>query len=659
MAWAIETCSLTKYFPESQGWRSLWERQPGLIPAVQGVDLTIEEGELFGLLGPNGAGKTTLIKILSTLVTPTSGTAQVGGYGLDEQADIKRLIGLVTSDERSFYWRLSGRQNLEFFASLHHIPAEEIPARVAGVLEQVGLQAASEKRFQTYSTGMRQRLSIARALLNRPRLLFLDEPTKGLDPTATQNLHTLVRSLSRQEGITILLTTHYLEEAEALCERIAIMNQGRIRACGSLAELRENSGLQERISIQVSRLDPETQARLERHLPGLHIQRVARQSQPSGESSPEELDPSGGQDGATITLDAKRQGPQGRDVAIDILRQGKASIQAVNNQEISLQRIFSELVAEPATPAEAVSGGSANQVAQTGRSRPTDRETHPSRPGRKLRLAWPERPLAVLVAFLKRDVGTETSYRFSFFFQFFRIFFSVGVFYFIAQLLGEAAEPYLAPYGGDYFSFVLIGIAFAGYFGVGLTSFSNSLRQAQTTGTLEAMLTTPTGLSTIILSSCVWDYLMTTLRVLVYLGVGALFLGVNLGGGNSLAALVVLLLTVVAFSSLGILAASFIMVLKRGDPITWAFSAVSSFLGGVYYPVAVLPGWLQVLAKFLPITYALQAMRLALLQGASLQTLLPDILALSAFCVVLLPASLYAFRYAVDRARLDGSLTHY
>jgi ABC-type multidrug transport system ATPase subunit/ABC-type multidrug transport system permease subunit len=659
LAWAIETCSLTKYFPESQGWRSLWERQAGRIPAVRGVDLRVKEGELFGLLGPNGAGKTTLIKMLSTLITPTSGTARVGGFGLEEGADIKRVIGLVTSDERSFYWRLSGRQNLVFFANLQHIPVDEIPARVAQVLEQAGLQVPADKRFQTYSSGMRQRLSIARALLNRPRLLFLDEPTKGLDPTATQNLHALVRTLSGQEGITILLTTHYLGEAEALCERIAIMNQGQIRACGTLAELREGAGLQEHTSIQVRNLTPETQAQLERQFPGLEVQRAFKEGLLPVGSSIEESDPPDVQAGVTIRLDTKRHGRQAGDQAIDILRQGKASILAFNNQDVSLQRIFSEVISDAPPPTKTISGEEDGGKIPEGSLRSTRQAKRSNIKGRILRLAWPEHPLAILLAFLKRDVNTEISYRFSFFFQFFRIFFSVGVFYFIAQLLGEAAAPYLAPYGGDYFSFVLIGIAFAGYFGVGLTSFSNSLRQAQTTGTLEAMLTTPTGLSTIVLSSSVWDYLMTTFRVLVYLGVGALFLGVNLGGGNYLAALVVLVLTVVAFSSLGILAASFIMVLKRGDPITWAFSAVASFLGGVYYPVAVLPGWLQVLAKFLPITYALQAMRLALLQGSGLRALLPDILALSAFCVVLLPASLYAFRYAVDRARMDGSLTHY
>ena len=264
-----------------------------------------------------------------------------------------------------------------------------------------------------------------------------------------------------------------------------------------------------------------------------------------------------------------------------------------------------------------------------------------------------------VLAFVKRDSRLELSYRFSFLLQFCGIFFSVCLFYYVARLLGEAASPYLAPYGGDYFSFVLIGIAFGGYFGVGLSSFATGIRRAQMTGTLEAMLMTPTRLSTIVLCSSLWSYLITTFRVLVYLALGALFLGVNLGQGNYLAALLILALSVVAFSGLGIIAASFVMVLKRGDPIAWLFNVLSSLLGGVYYPIAVLPGWLQCLSRLLPITYSLRAMRLALLQGYSLSALAPDILALALFGLILLPLSLLAFRYAVYRARVDGSLTQF
>jgi ABC-2 type transport system permease protein len=267
--------------------------------------------------------------------------------------------------------------------------------------------------------------------------------------------------------------------------------------------------------------------------------------------------------------------------------------------------------------------------------------------------------LFIAQAFLKRDTLNELSYRFSFLLQLLGILFSIGVFYFIAELFGEAATPYLEQYGGDYFSFVLIGIAFSGYFGVGLSGFSNSLRRSQTTGTLEAMLTTPTSLSTIIISSSLWDYLLTTVRVFIYLFIGVTLLGVELQDGNYFAAIIILILTIITFSSLGIIAASFIMVVKRGDPITWIVSSLSSLLGGVYYPIEILPEWMQLLARLIPVTYALEAMRLALLEGASISTLYPDILALIIFSVLLLPLSLFSFRFAVNRAKLDGSLTHY
>jgi ABC-2 type transport system permease protein len=156
-----------------------------------------------------------------------------------------------------------------------------------------------------------------------------------------------------------------------------------------------------------------------------------------------------------------------------------------------------------------------------------------------------------------------------------------------------------------------------------------------------------------------WDYLLTTVKVFLYLGIGMMLQQLDLGAANYLAAALVLVLTVVAFSSIGIIAASFIMVLKRGDPIAWFFSAISGLLGGVYYPLEVMPGWMQWLARWLPITYALEAMRKALLLGAPITSLLSELLILGVFCCVLLPLSLYCFRYAVNRAKIEGSLSHY
>lgn len=267
----------------------------------------------------------------------------------------------------------------------------------------------------------------------------------------------------------------------------------------------------------------------------------------------------------------------------------------------------------------------------------------------RLRLLW---------AFLVRDFRTEISYRFSFLMNFGGIFISALTYFFLARLLGERVTPLLEPYGGDYFAFALIGVAFAGYFSLGLSGFARALRQAQTTGTLEAMMMTPTPVSSIILGSAVWSYAFTTLRVVVFLALG-IMLGMELGNANYLGGLLTLLISVVAFASIGIIAASIIMVIKRGDPVTALFSSFAILVGGVFYPIEVLPSWLQVVAHFLPITYALRAMRLALLQGASWAELGPDLLALAFFAVVFLPLSLFAFRYAVERARDEGSLAHY
>jgi ABC-type multidrug transport system ATPase subunit/ABC-type multidrug transport system permease subunit len=629
MDWAIETYQLTKRFPQSRGWRSLFSRRIGQ-PVVNSVNLKVAYGELFGLVGPNGAGKTTLIKMLTTLILPTSGSAYVNGYSLREDTAIKGTIGLVTSDERSFYWRLTGRQNLEFFASLHAMSTQQAQAQINEILELVGLENEGDKPFQNYSTGMRQRLSIGRALLSQPKLLFLDEPTKGLDLTATKQLHTLVRDkLTRQHGITIFMTSHNLEEVERLCDRVAVMNNGRIRACDTIKNLGGLIQSGENYHLRIREWRPEGKSLVERFGEDLEIHPL---------------------DNDIVDLHFKGFNDINQlNIVIDSIRGQGGIIESLTKETLALDQIFTHVVQDRSESVEQQPEQIQSPFLE-GRETRFHPDTNSVKPVTFLKAAW---------AFLKRDLRSEMSYRVSFILQFVSVFFTVALFYFIAQMFSEATIPYLTNYGGDYFSFVLIGIAFAGYFGVGLSGFSSSLRTAQTTGTLEAMVSTPTRLSTIILCSSLWSYLMTTFRVLVYLALGGLLLNVDMGSGNYLAALVVIIFTVISFSSLGIIAAGFIMVIKRGNPITWAFGSASNLLGGIYYPIDVLPGWMQIISKFIPITYALRAMRLALLQGASFVDLLPDILVMVGFSVVLLPISLVVFSYAVRRARIEGSLTHY
>jgi len=209
----------------------------GHVHAVQGITFAVLPGEIFGFLGPNGAGKTTTIRILTGRAHPTSGEVRVLGHRQPaERERIKPLINLVF-EEQNVYERLSATEDLRFFASLYGVPR----SRADEALDLVGLRDAAKRRAGTYSTGMKQRLLIARALLNRPRLLFLDEPTKGLDPAAARELRDLVRGLAR-EGTTVFLTTHFMEEADELCTRVAFLSEGRIVALDTPRELKLRYG---------------------------------------------------------------------------------------------------------------------------------------------------------------------------------------------------------------------------------------------------------------------------------------------------------------------------------------------------------------------------------------------------------------------------------
>ncbi len=221
------------------------------VEAVRGVDFAVECGELYGLLGPNGAGKTTTIKILVTLLLPTSGTARVLGYDVvRDTREVRRRVGFVFGGERGLYERLSGNDNLRYFAELYGVPAREQRRRIGEVLELVGLAGRERERVEGYSRGMRQRLHVARGLLHDPDVLFLDEPTLGLDPVGARELRRTIAALIGA-GKTILLTTHYMFEADALCDRIAVLSHGRIVAEGTPRELKARVGEGRVVEIEV------------------------------------------------------------------------------------------------------------------------------------------------------------------------------------------------------------------------------------------------------------------------------------------------------------------------------------------------------------------------------------------------------------------------
>ncbi len=232
---AIDVSDLRRTYRAKTG---VIRRKSKEVVAVQGVSFAVEQGELFGLLGPNGAGKTTTIKMLTTLLIPTGGSAAILGYDLVQQADrIRPRIGFIFGGERGLYWRLNAYDNLRYFANLYNVDPVLARRRIPELLELVGLGGRGDEKVEGYSRGMKQRLHIARALLHDPDILFLDEPTIGLDPVGARELRHTVRDLQSQ-GKTILLTTHYMFEADTLCQRIAVINKGAIVALDTPAGLK-------------------------------------------------------------------------------------------------------------------------------------------------------------------------------------------------------------------------------------------------------------------------------------------------------------------------------------------------------------------------------------------------------------------------------------
>lgn len=237
--------------------RGLFGRDKKVVKALEGVSFDVNSGEVFGLLGPNGAGKTTTVKILSTLLLPDSGEAYVLGYDVvNEAVKVRRVIGVSLSVERGFFWKLTGRENLLYFGMLYGMDGNRLKRRVDEVLKLVGLttMGAEDKLYEEYSLGMKARLSVARALLIDPEVMILDEPTLGLDPPSARTLRELLVKIAHEEGKTVLVTTHNMFEAEILCDRVAIINKGRIVAIDRVKALKQK--IADRVSLEILTMLP-------------------------------------------------------------------------------------------------------------------------------------------------------------------------------------------------------------------------------------------------------------------------------------------------------------------------------------------------------------------------------------------------------------------
>jgi ABC-2 type transport system ATP-binding protein len=318
----IEVDEVTRTFRSTKG---VVRRTRTEVEAVRGVSFQVERGELFGLLGPNGAGKTTTIKMLITLLLPTSGRLRVLGYDVVAQPrQVRQRVGYVFGGDRGLYERLSGLDNLRYFAELYAVPVREQRTRIGELLELVGLAGRERERVEGYSRGMRQRLHIARGLLHRPEVLFLDEPSIGLDPVGARELRTTVKGLV-DTGTTVLLTTHYMFEADELCDRIAVIAQGRIVASGTPDQLKQRVSSGTVVEVEVFGVPDGVVGRIQA-LPGVRAavleergqaQLLTVQAEPGAEVTQDAL---GCLDGTRVGRVVTRQ-PTLEDAYVELVRQ--------------------------------------------------------------------------------------------------------------------------------------------------------------------------------------------------------------------------------------------------------------------------------------------------------------------------------------------------
>ena len=334
---SIQTINLTKRFAKKKhrgvfGFlrRNQNSKHNHVTVALDKLNLGIRPGELFGLLGPNGSGKTTTIKCLSTILIPDEGRAIVNGFDTQKETSMVRAsLGMVVGGERTLYWKLTARDNLMYFASLYKMQRKHAKQRVEELLEEMQLSDRADERLEDYSTGMRQKVAIARALLHDPQILLLDEPTLGLDPGFARQIRKQIKELSQKQGKTVLLTTHYMDEADQLCDRVAFINNGKIVAVDTPNRLKAMVKEKELVEVAVYRPPADIENHIRKLLPDAEIVKLVPGDEDQGEPS-------------TIKIIGGTPEEQMGKV-IDALRQQNIRIEGLNVGVPTLEDVFIKL----------------------------------------------------------------------------------------------------------------------------------------------------------------------------------------------------------------------------------------------------------------------------------------------------------------------------
>jgi ABC transporter DrrB family efflux protein len=563
----------------------------GTTVALDGAGLEVPAGMVFGLLGPNGAGKTTLVRILATLLAPDAGRAEVLGHDVKrEPAAVRELIGL-TGQFAAVDELLTGRENLEMFGRLFKLPREQAHRRAGELLERFDLAQAADRPARTYSGGMRRRLDIASSLLTRPRVLFLDEPTTGLDPRSRSEIWAVVRELQR-EGTTLLLTTQYLEEADQLADRIAVIDRGKVIAEGTGNELKDRVGGQI-LEVELSSAGQRDQAQA--LLAGVGC----------GEPQPDERPD-------RLTLPAPRDGLRLVEEAAAGLRRAQIGVSDIGLRRPTLDDVFLQLTGAP--PGE--DGGSPGpRTRRRPRPRPPEPDVPaPRRPVPRLRLPSPQ---AVRSAVTDTAVVTGRNLR-----HFIRqpdllVFSTIQPVLFVllfVYVFGGAIGRSL-PHGVAYVDFLLPGV-FVQSVTFGASQTAVGLKEDLTRGVVDRFRSMPMARSAVLAGRTVADLVRNILIIFLMIAVGYL-VGFRFLGGVAGAVGCIAVVAAFGFALSWIFA--FVALTVRGAETaqTAGFVVIFPlvFASSVFVPVSTFPAWLQAFATINPVTVTADAARSLALFG--------------------------------------------
>jgi ABC transporter DrrB family efflux protein len=563
----------------------------GATVALDGAGLEVPAGMVFGLLGPNGAGKTTLVRILATLLAPDAGRAEVLGHDvMREPGAVRELIGL-TGQFAAVDELLTGRENLEMFGRLFKLPREQAHRRAGELLERFDLAQAADRPARTYSGGMRRRLDIASSLLTRPRVLFLDEPTTGLDPRSRSEIWTVVRELQR-EGTTLLLTTQYLEEADQLADRIAVIDRGKVIAEGTGNELKDRVGGQI-LEVELSSAGQRDQAQA--LLAGVGC----------GEPQPDERPD-------RLTLPAPRDGLRLVEEAAAGLRRAQIGVSDIGLRRPTLDDVFLQLTGAP--PGE--DGGSPGpRTRRRPRPRPPEPDVPaPRRPVPRLRLPSPQ---AVRSAVTDTAVVTGRNLR-----HFIRqpdllVFSTIQPVLFVllfVYVFGGAIGRSL-PHGVAYVDFLLPGV-FVQSVTFGASQTAVGLKEDLTRGVVDRFRSMPMARSAVLAGRTVADLVRNILIIFLMIAVGYL-VGFRFLGGVAGAVGCIAVVAAFGFALSWIFA--FVALTVRGAETaqTAGFVVIFPlvFASSVFVPVSTFPAWLQAFATINPVTVTADAARSLALFG--------------------------------------------